>query len=40
MSEFIKDIKKLYEEKQKLKNPPKYLKTIKKLLELEKCENK
>lgn len=35
MSNFIKDIKKLYEEKKDLKNPPNYIKTIKELLELE-----
>jgi len=35
MSEFIEDIKKLYEEKKDIKNPPKYIRTIKELLELE-----
>ena len=35
MSKFIDDIKKLYNEKKDLDNPPKYLKTIKELLELE-----
>lgn len=35
MSKFIDDIKKLYETKKGLSNPPKYLKTIKELLELE-----
>jgi len=35
MSKFIEDIKKLYEEKKDMKNPPNYIKTIKKLLELE-----
>jgi hypothetical protein len=35
MSKFIEDIKKLYEEKKDMKTPPDYIKTIKKLLELE-----
>lgn len=35
MSKCINDLKKLYEEKKKMKNPPSYLKTIKEILELE-----
>lgn len=35
MSKFIEDIKKLYEEKKDMDNPPDYIKIIKKLLELE-----
>lgn len=35
MSKFIEDIKKLYEEKKDSKKPPRYIKTIKQLLELE-----
>ena len=35
MSKFIDDIKKLYEEKKNMKNPPSYINTIKELLELE-----
>lgn len=35
MSKFIEDIKKLYEEKKNMETPPKYVKTIKEILELE-----
>ncbi len=35
MSEFIESIKLLYEEKKNLENPPKYVKILKELLELE-----
>jgi len=35
MTKFIENIKKLYEEKKDLKNPPNYIKTLKELLELE-----
>ena len=35
MSKFIEDIKELYGEKKDMKNPPKYIKIIKELLELE-----
>lgn len=39
MSKFIDDIKKIYEKKKDLPNPPSYIKTIKELLELERVEN-
>ena len=40
MSKFISELKKIYEEEKDLKNPPKYLKTIKKILEIDNRLNK
>jgi len=40
MSKFVSELKKIYEEEKDLKNPPKYLKTIKEILEIDNRLNK
>ncbi|WP_321421908.1 hypothetical protein [uncultured Methanobacterium sp.] len=40
MSKFISELKKIYEEEKDLKNPSKYLKTIKQILEIDARLNK